>query len=145
MTILEALYITDWSAVGGNAGTIACIGREAGSGTRDGFEEIVGVKDQVKYDSELNETGQVKNLVATNENAIGYISLDYVDDTVKALKVGGVTPSEETIKDGSYTLQRPFIMVTKGEGTELAQAFLEYVLSEAGQEVAKTAGCIPVI
>ena len=137
--------ITNWSELGGSDAEIVVVGREAGSGTRDGFEEIVGVKDQVKYDSELNETGQVKNLVATNENAIGYISLDYVDDTVKALKVGGVSPSEETIKDGSYTLQRPFIMVTKGEGTELAQAFLEYVLSEAGQEVAKTAGCIPVI
>ena len=137
--------ITNWSELGGSDAEIVVVGREAGSGTRDGFEEIVGVKDEAQYDSELNETGQVKNLVATNENAIGYISLDYVDDTVKALKVGGVSPSEETIKDGSYTLQRPFIMVTKGEGTELAQAFLEYVLSEAGQEVAKTAGCIPVI
>ena len=129
--------ITNWSELGGSDAEIVVVGREAGSGTRDGFEEIVGVKDEAQYDSELNETGQVKNLVATNENAIGYISLDYVDDTVKALKVGGVSPSEETIKDGSYTLQRPF--------TELAQAFLEYVLSEAGQEVAKTAGCIPVI
>ena len=137
--------ITNWSELGGSDAEIVVVGREAGSGTRDGFEEIVGVKDEAQYDSELNETGQVKNLVATNENAIGYISLDYVDDTVKALKVGGVSPSEETIKDGSYTLQRPFIMVTKGEGSELAQAFLEYVLSEAGQEVAKTAGCIPVI
>ena len=136
--------ITNWSELGGSDAEIVVVGREAGSGTRDGFEEIVGVKDQVKYDSELNETGQVKNLVATNENAIGYISLDYVDDTVKALKVDGVTPSEETIKDGSYTLQRPFIMVTKGEGSELAQAFLEYVMSDAGQEVAKTAGCIPI-
>ncbi|MBC8570663.1 phosphate ABC transporter substrate-binding protein [Zongyangia hominis] len=136
--------ITNWSELGGKDASIVVVGREAGSGTRDGFEEIVGVKDAAKYQSELNETGQVKNLVATNENAIGYVSLDYVDDSIKALKVGGVAPSEATVKDGSYTLQRPFLMVTKGEGSALAQAFLTFALSDEGQEVAKSIGCIPV-
>lgn len=137
--------IKNWNEVGGTDGEIVVVGREAGSGTRDGFEEIVGVKEKAKYASELNETGQVKNLVATTAGAIGYVSLDYVDDTIKALSVGGVAPSEATVKDGSYKLQRPFLMVTKGQGSELAQAFLAFVLSAEGQEIAKNAGVISVL
>ncbi len=107
--------ITDWSEVGGDAGTISCIGREAGSGTRDGFESITGTKDACVLDQELTSTGAVIEAVAGNPNAIGYASLSAVEgkDTVKAVTVGGVACTEETVLDGSYAIQRPFVLVTK--------------------------------
>ncbi len=107
--------ITDWSEVGGDAGTISCIGREAGSGTRDGFESITGTKDACKLDQELTSTGGVIEAVAGNPNAIGYASLSAVEgkDTVKAVTVGGVACTEATVLDGSYAIQRPFVLVTK--------------------------------
>ena len=102
--------ITNWKDVGGNDAEIVLIGREAGSGTRDGFESITGTNDACKYRQELTSTGDVITTVASNPNAIGYASLASVKDTVKALTVNGVTPSEETIKDGSYVVQRPFVL-----------------------------------
>ena len=138
--------ITDWSEVGGDAGTISCIGREAGSGTRDGFESITGTKDACKLDQELTSTGGVIEAVAGNPNAIGYASLASVKDTVKALSVGGVAPTEATVSDGTYAVQRPFVLVTK-DGTELsaaAQKFFDYATSAAAADVISAAGAVPV-
>ena len=138
--------ITNWSEVGGADGEIVLIGREAGSGTRGGFEEITGTVDLCQYRQELTSTGDVITAVAQNPNAIGYASLASVKDTVKALKVAGVTPSEDTVKDGSYLIQRPFVLVIK-EGTELsqaAQAFFDYVTSDEANEVITAAGVVPV-
>ena len=138
--------ITDWSEVGGDAGTISCIGREAGSGTRDGFESITGTKDACKMDQELTSTGAVIEAVAGNPNAIGYASLSALKDTVKAVTVGGVTCSEDTVLDGSYEIQRPFVFVTK-EGVELsaqAQAFFDFATSSAANELIRAAGAVPV-
>ena len=138
--------ITNWSEVGGADGEIVLIGREAGSGTRGGFEEITGTVDLCQYRQELTSTGDVITAVAQNPNAIGYASLASVKDTVKALKVAGVTPSEDTVKDGSYLIQRPFVLVTK-EGVELsqaAQAFFDYVTSANANEVITAAGVVPV-
>ncbi len=131
--------ITDWSEVGGDAGTISCIGREAGSGTRDGFESITGTKDSCKLDQELTSTGGVIEAVAGNPNAIGYASLSAVEskDTVKAVTVGGVACTEATVLDGSYAIQRPFVLVTK-DGTALspaAQAFFDYATSSAASQL----------
>ena len=134
--------ITNWSEVGGDDLEIYVVGREDGSGTRDAFESVTGVGENAKYASMQTSTGAAKTTVATTPGAIGYVSFDSVDDTVKSLKVGGVAISTETIKDGSYTLQRPFVMVTK-EGSALsdaAQAFLDYVLSDEGQEVCVKVG-----
>ena len=136
--------ITDWSQVGGDPGTISCIGRESGSGTRDGFESITGTKDSCKLDQELTSTGGVIEAVAGNPNAIGYASLSAVGDSVKALTVGGVEATEATVKDGSYVVQRPFVLVTK-EGTELspaAQAFFEYALSADAASIIAAAGAV---
>ena len=136
--------ITNWSEVGGSDGEIAVFGREAGSGTRGAFEEIVGVVDSCKYTNEYSSTGDVIGNVASNPNAIGYASLSAVDDTVKAVKVNGVAPSEETVKDGTYEIQRPFVMVTK-EGTELseaAQAFLDFAMSADSAEYIAAAGAV---
>lgn len=136
--------ITNWSALGGADGEIAVFGREAGSGTRGAFEEIVGVEDACKYTNEYSSTGDVIGNVASNPNAIGYASLSAVDDTVKAVKVNGVAPSEETVKDGTYEIQRPFVMVTK-EGTELsdaAQAFLEFAMSADAADIIAAAGAV---
>ena len=138
--------ITNLSEVGGADGEIVLIGREAGSGTRGGFEEITGTVDLCQYRQELTSTGDVITAVAQNPNAIGYASLASVKDTVKALKVAGVTPSEDTVKDGSYLIQRPFVLVIK-EGTELsqaAQAFFDYVTSDEANEVITAAGVVPV-
>lgn len=138
--------ITDWSEVGGNGGEIVLIGREAGSGTRGGFEEITETMDKCQYRQELTSTGDVITAVAQNPGAIGYASLASVKDTVKALKVAGVAPSEETVKDGTYLIQRPFVLVTR-EGTELApaaQAFFGYVTSAEANEVIAAAGVVPV-
>lgn len=136
--------VKDWSEVGGKAGPVAFIGREAGSGTRGAFEEIVGVADQCTYTNELTSTGDVITNVASNPNAIGYVSLSALNDTVKAVKVGGVSCTEATVKDGSYQIQRPFIMVTK-DGTALsdaAQAFLDYASSEDVATLIQEAGAV---
>lgn len=136
--------ITNWSEVGGADGEIVLIGREAGSGTRDGFESITDTKDKCKYRQELTSTGDVITTVAQNPNAIGYASLASVKDTVKALKVGGVTPAEDTVKDGSYVVQRPFVLVTK-EGTplsETAQKFFNYATSSSASEIISKAGAV---
>ena len=140
--------ITDWSEVGGDAGTISCIGREAGSGTRDGFESITGTKDACKLDQELTSTGGVIEAVAGNPNAIGYASLSAVEgkNTVKAVTVGGVACTEETVLNGSYAIQRPFVLVTKtGENlSPAAQAFFDYATSSAASQLIKAAGAVPV-
>lgn len=138
--------ITNWSEVGGNDGTIVLIGREESSGTRDGFESITDTEDACKYRQELTSNGAVLTAVAENTNAIGYISLSSVKDTVKAISVGGVAPSEETIKDGTYPVQRPFVLVTK-EGVALsdtAQAFFDYATSTAAREIISNAGAVPI-
>ena len=138
--------ITNWKDVGGNDAEIVLIGREAGSGTRDGFESITDTKDSCKYRQELTSTGDVITTVAGNPNAIGYASLASVKDTVKALSVGGVAPTEATVSDGSYAVQRPFVLVTK-DGTELsaaAQKFFDYATSAAAADVISAAGAVPV-
>ena len=140
--------ITDWSEVGGEAGKISCIGREAGSGTRDGFESITGTKDACKLDQELTSTGGVIEAVAGNANAIGYASLSAAEgkDTVKAVTVGGVACTEETVLDGSYAIQRPFVLVTKTDASlsTAAQAFFDYTTSTAANDLIKAAGAVPV-
>ena len=140
--------ITDWSKVGGDAGTISCIGREAGSGTRDGFESITGTKDACKLDQELTSTGGVIEAVAGNPNAIGYASLSAVEgkNTVKAVTVGGVACTEATVLDGSYAIQRPFVLVTKTGETlsPAAQAFFDYITSADAASVISAAGAVPV-
>lgn len=136
--------ITDWSEIGGGSGEIVLIGREAGSGTRDGFESITNTKDSCKYRQELTSTGDVITTVSQNPNAIGYASLAAVKDTVKALKVGGVTPTEATVKDGSYVVQRPFVLVTK-TGTTLsdtAQKFFDYATSKDAAGIISAAGAV---
>ena len=137
--------ITNWSEVGGNDSQIVLIGREAGSGTRGGFEEIVGVVDACQYRQELSSTGDVITTVAQNPDAIGYASLAAVKDTVKALKVAGVAPAEATVKDGTYTIQRPFVLATKtGEKlNDVAQAFFDYATSAEAGEIITAAGAVP--
>ncbi len=137
--------ITNWSEVGGNDSQIVLIGREAGSGTRGGFEEIAGVVDACQYRQELSSTGDVITTVAQNPDAIGYASLAAVKDTVKALKVAGVTPTEATVKDGTYTIQRPFVLATKtGEKlNDVAQAFFDYATSADAGEIITAAGAVP--
>lgn len=137
--------IKNWKEVGGNDVEIVLIGREAGSGTRDGFESITDTEDKCQYRQELTSTGDVITTVASNPAAIGYASLASVKDTVKALTVDGVTPSEETIKDGSYVIQRPFVLVTKKDTalSENAQKFFDYVTSEAATEIISNAGVVP--
>ena len=137
--------ITNWSEVGGNDSQIVLIGREAGSGTRGGFEEIVGVVDTCQYRQELSSTGDVITTVAQNPDAIGYASLAAVKDTVKALKVAGVTPTEATVKDGTYTIQRPFVLATKTSEklNDVAQAFFDYATSADAGEIIAAAGAVP--
>ena len=137
--------ITNWSEVGGADQNIVVIGRESGSGTRDAFEEILDIADQCQLAQTLNETGAVAAAVQSTPWAIGYISLDALNDKVKALQLDGVAPSEETVKDGSYTLQRPFVMATKGEISEQSaqvQAVFEFINSDAGQEVISSVGLV---
>ena len=138
--------ITDWSEVGGEAGKISCIGREAGSGTRDGFESITETKDACQYRQELTSTGDVITTVSQNPNAIGYASLAAIKDSVKALTVNGVAPTEATVKDGTYLVQRPFVLVTK-EGTALsdtAQKFFDFAISADAASIISAAGAVPV-
>ncbi len=145
---IAAIYtgeITNWSQVGGNDAEIVLIGREANSGTRDGFESITDTEDKCQYRQELTATGDVISAVSGNPNAIGYASVASVKDTVKILAVGGVLPSDETIVDGSYQIQRPFVLVTK-EGTalsETAQAFFDFCLSEDAKAIITKAGVVP--
>ncbi len=137
--------ITNWKDVGGD-GEIVLVGREAGSGTRDGFESIVDVKDSCKYAQELTATGAVISAVEANPLAIGYASLSAVGDTVKMVTVGGVECSEETVKDGSYEVQRPFVFVTNKSVTlsEQAQAFFDFATSADAADLIRTAGAVPV-
>ena len=136
--------ITNWKDVGGNDAEIVLIGREAGSGTRDGFESITDTKEACQYRQELTSTGDVINTVSQNPDAIGYASLSAVGDSVKALTVGGVEATEATVKDGSYVVQRPFVLVTK-EDTKLspaAQAFFDYALSADAASIIAAAGAV---
>ena len=138
--------ITNWSELGGNDAEIVVIGREAGSGTRDCFESITKTADACVYRQELTSTGDVITTVAQNPDAIGYASLASIGDTVKALVVEGVAPSEETVKDGSYLVQRPFVLVTR-EGEELseaAQAFFDYITSADAASIIADAGAVAV-
>ena len=138
--------ITNWKDVGGNDAEIVLIGREAGSGTRDGFESITGTKDACQYRQELTSTGDVITTVATNPDAIGYASLAALKDSVKALTVGGVQATEDSVKNGSYVVQRPFVLVTK-DGTELspaAQAFFDYATSAEAAPIIAAAGAVAV-
>ena len=138
--------ITNWSEVGAADGEIVLIAREAGSGTRDGFESIVDVKDTCKYAQELTATGAVISAVEANPLAIGYASLSAVGDAVKMVTVGGVECSEDTVKDGSYEVQRPFVFVTNKSVTlsEQAQAFFDFATSKDAADLIRTAGAVPV-
>ena len=137
--------ITNWSELGGSDAEIVLIGREAGSGTRDGFESITDTEEQCKYRQELTSTGDVITAVSQNPGAIGYASVASVKDTVKALTVGGVAPSTQSILDGSYVIQRPFVLVTKTDAalSAPAQAFFDYILSEQAHEIITNAGVVP--
>lgn len=137
--------ITDWAELGGEEQPIIVIGREAGSGTRDAFEELLEVKDVCAYAQELDSTGAVLAKVGTTPGAIGYVSLDVVDDTVSGLKIDGVEATEKEILAGKYMLQRPFVMATKGEiseQNELVQTWFNYINSDDGKEVIKQVGLI---
>ena len=136
--------ITNWSEVGGQDAEIVLVGREAGSGTRDGFESILDVKDSCVYSQELNATGAVIAAVSANPNAIGYASLSAVESTVKAITVDGVAPSEETVLDGSYKVQRPFVMVTSQSAqlSDAAKAFIEFSTSPQAAEIISAAGAV---
>ena len=136
--------ITNWSEVGGNDAAIVLIGREAGSGTRDGFESITGTKDACQYRQELTSTGDVITAVSQNSAAIGYASLAALKDTVKAVSVEGVVPSEETVKDGSYRVQRPFVLVTRKDVplSETAQKFFDFATSADAAWIISLAGAV---
>ena len=139
--------VKNWSEVGGTDNVIIVVGREAGSGTRGAFEEILGVEDICTYANELDSTGAVMAKVASTPGAIGYVSLDVIDDSVKALSLDGVVPTAENIKAGDYFLSRPFVMATVGEISaqkEEVQAFFKYLASEEGKEVIKAVGLITV-
>lgn len=138
--------VTNWKEVGGPDAEIVMIGREAGSGTRDGFESILKVSDKCKYAQELTATGAVIAAVQANENAIGYASLAALDDSVKALKVNGIACTEETVKDGSYTVQRPFVFVTKdgAQQTPAVKAFIDFATSADAASLISNAGAVPV-
>ena len=137
--------ITNWKDLGGDDKSIVVIGREDGSGTRDGFESIVMGDKEPKYAQELESTGSVINAVATTDGAIGYASLANVDETVKALKIGGVEATEENVKSGAYEVQRPFICATlKGSDNKLVKAYLDFILSEEGQALVLAQGAVPV-
>ena len=137
--------ITNWSEVGGDDAEIVVIGREAGSGTRDGFESITGTEDICVYSQELTSTGAVVSAVASTPGAIGYASMASVDESVSTIVVDGVTPSEETVLDGTYAIQRPFVLVTRTdeELSEAAQAFYDYCFTAEAAEYILEAGCVP--
>ena len=146
---ISAIYkgeITNWNEVGGDDAPIVLIGREAASGTRDGFEEVTGTKDLCQYTQELTSTGDVVQTVSSNPNAIGYASVASVNDTVKLLAVEGVVPTEETIQDGEYKIQRNFVFVTPKDEplSEAAQAFFDFAVSEDAESLITDAGAVPV-
>ena len=136
--------ITNWKDAGGSDAEVVLIGREAGSGTRDGFESITGTADKCRYRQELTSTGDVITTVSQNPNAIGYASLASLKDSVKALTVGGVAPTEETVKNGSYVVQRPFVLVTKDGAalSETAQKFFDYATSADAAGITAKAGAV---
>lgn len=138
--------ITNWKEVGGSDAPIVCIGREAASGTRDGFEEVTGTKDGCKYSQELTSTGDVVQTVSGNPNAIGYASVASVNDSVKALSIEGVVPTTETIQDGEYKIQRNFVLVTKKDTplSKAAQAFFDFATSGQADSLITEAGAVPV-
>lgn len=137
--------ITNWKDVGGNDASVVLIGREAGSGTRDGFESITGTAEQCQYRQELTSTGDVITAVSQNPDAIGYASLASLKDTVRAVTVGGVAPSEDTVKDGTYVIQRPFVLVTRKDAalSDAAQAFFDFALSPDAAGLISDAGAVP--
>jgi len=136
--------ITNWKDVGGADSIIQCIGREAASGTRGAFEELIKIKDAAKYAEEQNSTGNVKQAVSANPDAIGYVSISALDSTIVAVKLDGVVPSEENVKSGDYSLQRPFVMITRTDTTEvLTAAFLDFVFSDAGMKIVAEDGVVP--
>ena len=143
---LTSIYdgtVTNWKDVGGNDAPIVVVGREAGSGTRGAFEELLKLEDACKYSNELDSTGAVMAKVASTPGSIGYVSLDVLDDTVKALKLDGAEPTEENIKAGKYFLSRPFVMATKGEISEqsdLVKALFDFIYSDEGSELVKSVG-----
>ena len=145
---LTSIYdgtVTNWKDVGGNDAPIVVVGREAGSGTRGAFEELLKLEDACKYSNELDSTGAVMAKVASTPGSIGYVSLDVLDDTVKALKLDGAEPTEENIKAGKYFLSRPFVMTTKGEISEqsdLVKALFDFIYSDEGSELVKSVGLI---
>ena len=139
--------VTNWKDVGGSDMPVVVVGREAGSGTRGAFEEILGVEDACAYANELDSTGAVMAKVASTPGAIGYVSLDVIDDTVKVLTLDGTEATEENIKSGDYFLSRPFVMATKGEISEqsdLVKALFDFVYSDEGSELVKSVGLIAV-
>lgn len=147
---IAALYtgeLTSWAEVGGADAPVVLIGREAGSGTRDGFESITGTEDVCKYNQELTSTGAVITAVLSNPNAIGYASLSAVDDTIKTVLVDGVAPSEETVLSGEYQIQRPFVFVTKADAelSEAAQQFFDFALSTDASDIIADAGAVPLV
>lgn len=145
LTDIYSGTITNWSEVGGNNAPIVVVGREAGSGTRGAFEEILGLEDMCKYSNELDSTGAVMARVASTPGAIGYVSLDVLDDSVKALNLEGVEPTAENIKSGSYFLSRPFVMATKGEiseQNEVVQALFDFIYSDEGTQLVESVGLI---
>ena len=138
--------IANWKDVGGNDASVVLIGREAGSGTRDGFESITGTAEQCQYRQELTSAGDVVTAVSQNPDAIGYASLSNLSDSVKALSVEGAAPSEETVKDGSYPIQRPFVLVTKTDAplSGAAQAFFDFATSADAAPLIAKAGAVAV-
>lgn len=136
--------ISNWKDLGGPDAAITVVGREAGSGTRDGFEGFIGAAGKCKYTVEVNDTGIVKTKVSSDKNAIGYMSLGVLDTSVKAIKVGGVDPTAENVTNKTYTFQRPFVCLTKGDETELTKAFLAFILSDAGQAIVEKSGFVKV-
>lgn len=145
---LKKIYsgkIKNWSELGGKDEAIVVIGREAGSGTRDAFEELLEIKDECKYAQELDSTGAVLAKVSSISGAIGYVSLDVIDNTVNPVLIDGIEPTEEKILSGEYLLQRPFVMATKGEiseQNEIIKAWFEYIKSDEGKSVIKKVGLI---
>lgn len=138
--------ITNWKEVGGKDADIVVVSREDGSGTRDGFQEIVGFEsEELTGDAQISDgSGNIKTTVQGNENAIGYISFGYLDDSINSVKIGGVEPTEENVYKDKYPISRPFLLVTKGEATDDAKAFIDYILSDDGQKTIKEEGFMSI-